>query len=66
MKKLIKENKISIIIWLIFEIVVITLFISTSKIFYILNFTYIGTCVALGVYLMAHKKICKEHCSIRC
>ena len=56
MKKFLKEYKISIIIWLIFEIVAISLFVSTSKIFYLLNFTYIGTCVAIGTALMAHKK----------
>ena len=55
MKKWIKENKISIIMWLIFEIVATSLLISTKKIFYLLNFTYIGTFVALGIYLMAHK-----------
>ena len=56
MKKFLKEYRIPIIIWLIFEVVAISLFISTSKIFYLLNFTYIGTCVALGISLMAHKK----------
>ena len=56
MKKSIKENKISIIMWLIFEFVAVSLFLSTKKIFYLLNFTYIGTCIALGIYLMAHKK----------
>ena len=56
MKKWIKENRISIIMLLIFEIVAISLFISTNKIFYLLNFTYIGLCVSLGISLMAHKK----------
>ena len=56
MKKWIKENKISIIMLLIFEIVAISLFISTNKIFYLLNFTYIGLCVSLGISLMVHKK----------
>ena len=51
-----KKYSISIIIWLIFETVAISLFISTSKIFYLLNFTYIGTCVAVGISMMAHKK----------
>ena len=55
MKKFIKENSISIIIWCIFEIVAISLFISTSKLFYLLNFTYIGTCVSLGILMMKHK-----------
>ena len=56
MKKWIKENRISISMLLIFEIVAISLFISTNKIFYLLNFTYIGLCVSLGIYLMIHKK----------
>ena len=55
MKKFFKENSISVIIWCIFEIVAISLFISTSKIFYLLNFTYIGTCISLGIFMMNHK-----------
>ena len=55
MKSFFKKYGISIIIWLIFEIVAISLFISTGKIFYLLNFSYIGTCVALGTFLMASK-----------
>ena len=56
MKKFIKDNNISILMWIIFEIVAVSLFISTGKIFYLLNFTYIGTCVAVGISMMAHKK----------
>lgn len=56
MKKIINENKISIIIWLIFETIAVSLFLFTNKIFYLLNFTYIGSCIALGTYLMSHKK----------
>lgn len=55
MKKLIKDNMLAIMIWLIFETVAITLFLSTSNLFYFLNFTYIGTCVATGVILMNNK-----------
>lgn len=55
MKKFFKENNISIIMWIIFETVAVSLFVSTSKIFYLLNFTYIGTCVSLGVGMMKHK-----------
>lgn len=54
-KKWLKENKISLIIWLIFELVAIILFLTTHKIFYLFNFTYIGTCIFLGVYLFSHK-----------
>lgn len=56
MKKFIKDNNISILMWIIFEIIAVSLFISTGKIFYLLNFTYIGTCVAVGISMMAHKK----------
>ena len=55
MKKIIKENKISIIMWLIFETVAVTLFVSKNNFFYLLNFSYIGTCIALGLSLMSHK-----------
>lgn len=54
MQKWLKENKIIIIIWVIFEAVAISLFLATHKIFYLLNFTYIGTVVTLGVYLYSH------------
>lgn len=53
--KWIKENKIAIIMWLIFEAVAVTLLITTHKIFYLLNFTYIGTCIVLGMFLTKHK-----------
>lgn len=53
--KFFKENNIAIITWLIFEIVAVSLFVSTSKLFYLLNFTYIGTCIALGMFMMKHK-----------
>lgn len=56
MKNWMKENKISIIMWLLFEEVAVTLYLSTHNLFYLLNFTYIGTCVALGTLLMSHKK----------
>lgn len=56
MKEFIKKYKISILMWIIFEIVALSLFITTNKIFYYFNFTYIGTCIALGIYMMSHKK----------
>lgn len=55
MKKWIKENKVPLMIWIIFETVALSLFLTTSNIFYLLNFTYIGTCIAVGMYLFAHK-----------
>ena len=56
MKKFIKDNMIPIMMWLIFEIVAVSLFLSTKNLFYLYNFTYIGTCIGVGLYLMGHKK----------
>ena len=55
MKKIIKENYIAITMFLIFEIVAISLFISTKNIFYLFNFTYIGLCIAIGLILTKRK-----------
>ena len=55
MFKWIKENKIVIIMMLIFETVALSLFLSTKNLFYLLNFNYIGICVSIGIYLMSHK-----------
>ena len=56
MKKFFKDNSIPIIMWLIFETVAVSLFLSTKNIFYLFNFTYIGTCIAIGLFLMGNKK----------
>lgn len=54
MKKWFKENYQSIIIWIFFEAVAIGLYIWTNNLFYLLNFSYIGTCIAVGSYLYGH------------
>ena len=54
MKKWIKENYRIIIAWLFFESVAIGLYIGTKNLFYLLNFSYIGTCVTVGSYLYGH------------
>lgn len=41
--------------FLIFEIIAISLFISTKNIFYLLNFTYIGLCITIGLILTKRK-----------
>lgn len=67
MLKWIKENKIILIMMLIFETVAISLCVSTKNLFYLLNFNYIGICISLGMYLMSHKvKLCKKLCSMCC
>ena len=55
MKKAIKENYIAITMFLIFETIAISLFISTKNIFYLLNFTYIGLCITIGLILTKRK-----------
>lgn len=54
MKKWFKENNQSIIIWIFFEAVALGLYIGTTNLFYLLNFSYIGTCIAVGSYLYGH------------
>ncbi len=52
-----KRNKkpfiIAIIMWIIFETVAITLWLTKNNIFYLFNFSYIGTSLAVGMFLMA-------------
>ena len=42
--------------WIIFEIVAVVLWLSKDNIFYLLNFSYIGTSIALGLVLMANNQ----------
>ena len=55
MKKWLKDNWQIIVLWLIFEIVAMLLTFFTNNKFYLYNFSYIGTCLAIGVYLYVHK-----------
>lgn len=55
MKKVLRQNRVSIMIWLLFEVVAVSLFISKNNLFYLLNFSYIGSCIAIGTALMSRK-----------
>lgn len=55
MIKWIKENWQIIVLWSIFECIAICLTIFLKNTFYLYNFSYIGTCLAIGVYLYSHK-----------
>lgn len=44
-----------ILMWVLFEIIAITLWLTSEKIFYLFNFSYIGTCLALGITLYIKK-----------
>lgn len=55
MKKWLKDNLYIIILWIIFESVALGLFLATKKVFYLFNFTYIGSSLSIGIYLYTHK-----------
>lgn len=54
MMKWLKDNWKIILIFLVFESVAISLYAFTKNIFYLLNFTYIGSCITIGGYLFVH------------
>lgn len=41
--------------WLIFEIVAVSLWLTKENLFYLFNFSYIGSSLAIGLYLMQQK-----------
>lgn len=45
----------SIVMWVVFEAVAVVLWLALDNVFYLFNFTYIGTCVAAGLVLFALK-----------
>ena len=42
-------------IWLLFEAIAVTLWLTLDNIFYLFNFSYIGTCLALGIGFYSKK-----------
>jgi polyferredoxin len=42
-------------IWLVFETIAVSLWLILDNVFYLINFTYIGTCLALGLFFYAKK-----------
>ena len=48
-----RKYRTPIILLLAFEAVAVWLWVATGKLFFLLNFSYIGICVALGVFLFA-------------
>ena len=51
----------SLLLFLLFELVAITLWIAKYNIFYLLNFSYIGGCLALGTALFTAKTKAPTH-----
>ena len=46
-----KKFMLPVMMWLIFEIIAITLWLTMQNIFYLFNFSYIGTSIAIGFLL---------------
>lgn len=51
----IKKYKFPLGIWVLFEAIAITLWLMLDNIFYLYNFSYIGTCLAIGIFLYLKK-----------
>lgn len=48
-----KKYRTAIILFLVFEAIAVSLWLTTGNLFYLLNFSYIGTAIGLGGALMA-------------
>jgi hypothetical protein len=51
MRKSTAKYKVPLLMWFLFEAVAVTLWLSLNNLFYLLNFTYIGTAIAVGLAL---------------
>ncbi|MBC8537177.1 4Fe-4S binding protein [Feifania hominis] len=48
-----KKYTVSVLLWLLFEAIAVTLWLMLDNLFYLFNFSYIGTCLALGTAFYA-------------
>lgn len=55
MIKKIKGNSIPIIMLVIFEAIAVILWIIKDNLFYLFNFSYIGICISIGLYLISRE-----------
>ena len=51
----------SLLFFLLFEIIAFTLYLTKNNLFYLINFTYIGTCLAIGTALFTSGKKYARH-----
>ena len=58
---MLKKYSIPIIMWLVFESIAIILWQTLDNIFYLFNFSYIGTSIAIGLFLFARKQKYARH-----
>jgi len=50
-----KKYALPIGLWLVFEAIAVSLWLATDVFFYFWNFTYIGSCIAIGLFLYQKK-----------
>ena len=50
-----KKYRLPIGLWLVFEAIAVSLWLVTGVFFYFWNFTYIGSCIAIGLFLYQKK-----------
>lgn len=50
-----KDMGIPLGLWSLFELIAVVLWLALDNIFYLFNFSYIGTCLALGVFFYTKK-----------
>ena len=50
-----KKFKVALILFLVFEAIAVSLWLTSGSLFFLLNFTYIGTCIAVGDILMQRR-----------
>jgi hypothetical protein len=50
-----KKYRIPVLMFLIFEAVAVILWLALHNIFYLFNFSYIGCCISIGLFLFVKK-----------
>ena len=56
-----KKYMPSLLMFVIFETIAVSLWLTKENIFYLINFSYIGASIALGLALIAGKKTYARH-----
>lgn len=46
--------------WFLFEMIAVTLWLTLDNIFYLFNFSYIGTAISIGLVLYGQKKYARN------
>ena len=54
------KYRTSLILFFVFEAIAVWLWLATGKLFFLLNFSYIGICLSLGTLLFAVGRVIDE------